>query len=683
MRQTYDRFFAEQASRQGYVSCGELMDDLWLALEGMLLMALELVRECGTGISELPCRCEEYQHETAGYRREIERIRLHIGQRVEKTAPTVRLPFLAFARRLAPGGWQKLCLLLGGACDRKPNFGNLLAALQEDPARRYATKGLVWSLAVLAGGSKESLYGEMLAEQEFLRLCFLKSEPVLGEGIWEAPLVLKRRLFYHFHGYRSGLSQDAALRLYDPTGRNGRCFSERQCAALIRLLDAGPDPVCLLGRAGSGRKFLMKQISEQSGRPVLFVPYPWLQRQPDISVMYDLLYLELLLERGYLCLTDCERETEPGKSGAAQREILTGLLSYMKIRGETVVLTASGRPGEGFMGGIGCRELFLEEPGRTQREAVWRYFLERAGADAGLAAEGSRYVLNVGEIKRAVNRAIGCAVWEGREGADSRDVRQAAGSGCGARLGMYAQLLRSSVCLDDLVTAAGTRELLGAFCARIRYGKMAGEEWGCYGCAAGGRGVCALFYGPPGTGKTMAAQAIANELGLELYRVDLGGMMSKYIGETEKNISRLFARAAHGNALLFFDEADALFSGRTKVQDSHDRSANREVSHLLQKLEAYDGVCILATNLRDNLDDAFSRRIRYMIPFPFPDVSMRRALWKKCCQRARLWKRRWQRTGLRNSLNCREVRSGRCGCRRRYRLPQRGAVSATAILPGR
>ena len=233
------------------------------------------------------------------------------------------------------------------------------------------------------------------------------------------------------------------------------------------------------------------------------------------------------------------------------------------------------------------------------------------------------------------------------------------------------------------MTAAGTRELLGAFCARIRYGKMAGEEWGCYGCAAGGRGVCALFYGPPGTGKTMAAQAIANELGLELYRVDLGGMMSKYIGETEKNISRLFARAAHGNALLFFDEADALFSGRTKVQDSHDRSANREVSHLLQKLEAYDGVCILATNLRDNLDDAFSRRIRYMIPFPFPDVSMRRALWKKCCQRARLWKRRWQRTGLRNSLNCREVRSGRCGCRRRYRLPQRGAVSATAILPGR
>ena len=142
-----------------------------------------------------------------------------------------------------------------------------------------------------------------------------------------------------------------------------------------------------------------------------------------------------------------------------------------------------------------------------------------------------------------------------------------------------------------------------------------------------GKGVTALFAGPSGTGKTMAAEIIANELGLDLYKIDLSGVVSKYIGETEKNLDRIFAAAENANAILFFDEADALFGKRSEVRDSHDRYANIEISYLLQKMEEYEGIAILATNLRQNLDESFVRRLAFTVHFPFPDEDSRRRIW--------------------------------------------------------
>ncbi|MBZ0298762.1 MAG: ATP-binding protein, partial [Anaerolineae bacterium] len=142
-------------------------------------------------------------------------------------------------------------------------------------------------------------------------------------------------------------------------------------------------------------------------------------------------------------------------------------------------------------------------------------------------------------------------------------------------------------------------------------------------------GISALFTGPSGTGKTMAAEIIANELKLDLYKIDLSTVVSKYVGETEKNLARIFSAAENANAILFFDEADALFGKRTEVKDAHDRYANIEVSYLLQRMEEYRGVAILATNLRKNMDDAFVRRIQYTIEFPFPDEEHRRQIWDK------------------------------------------------------
>ena len=150
-----------------------------------------------------------------------------------------------------------------------------------------------------------------------------------------------------------------------------------------------------------------------------------------------------------------------------------------------------------------------------------------------------------------------------------------------------------------------------------------------------GRGLTCLFSGSPGTGKTFAAQCIANELGLNLYRIDLSQVVSKYIGETEKALATVFDEAEAGHGVLLFDEADALFGRRSEVKDAHDRYANIEVGYLLQRLEAFDGIAILATNLRSNLDPAFVRRMRFLLDFPMPDVAMRRQLWDQSLPSAR------------------------------------------------
>lgn len=181
---------------------------------------------------------------------------------------------------------------------------------------------------------------------------------------------------------------------------------------------------------------------------------------------------------------------------------------------------------------------------------------------------------------------------------------------------------------EDIVLAQDKKDLLREICNQIKHQYQVFSQWGFARKVTYGRGLSVLFSGPPGTGKTMASQVIANELQLDLYKIDLSSVVSKYIGETEKNLSKIFLEAERSNAILFFDEADALFGKRTEVKDAHDRYANIETSYLLQKIEEYEGMVIMATNLRSNMDEAFSRRIRFIVEFPFPDVELRSLIWK-------------------------------------------------------
>ena len=181
----------------------------------------------------------------------------------------------------------------------------------------------------------------------------------------------------------------------------------------------------------------------------------------------------------------------------------------------------------------------------------------------------------------------------------------------------------------DIVLPEDALDQLREICLRVTRRQRVLHKWGFDRKLSLGKGCNALFAGPSGTGKTMAAEVIANELNLDLYKIDLAGVVSKYIGETEKNLDRIFTAAGNANAILFFDEADALFGKRSEVRDSHDRYANIEISYLLQKMEQFDGIAILATNLRGNLDQAFTRRLAFTVHFPLPDENSRLRIWTK------------------------------------------------------
>ncbi len=269
-------------------------------------------------------------------------------------------------------------------------------------------------------------------------------------------------------------------------------------------------------------------------------------------------------------------------------------------------------------------------PDYAQRRQLWRHYLtpyqvQGHALDETLVA--GQFALTSGQIRDAAAAARDRAM---RRGAalEQADLFAGARLHSGARLGDMARKIEPRYGWDDIILPQDQIEILRELVATVRGRSKVLEEWGLGRKLASSRAVTVLFAGPPGVGKTMAAEVIALDLGLDLYKIDLSGLVSKYIGETEKNLERVFTEAQSSNAILFFDEADAIFGKRSGVKDAHDRYANLEVSYLLQRMEFYDGVTILATNLRSNLDEAFLRRLQFAIDIPFPDEKHRLSIWE-------------------------------------------------------
>jgi ATPase family associated with various cellular activities (AAA) len=264
----------------------------------------------------------------------------------------------------------------------------------------------------------------------------------------------------------------------------------------------------------------------------------------------------------------------------------------------------------------------LPVPDATARRAIWS--AGTALSEAELDVLASRFRLTSGQIRDAIEEARTAAGGEPDGPAVFAGARDQAGGG----LAGLARKTTPARRLEEIVLPPDRLEQLRALCDHVRYRAIVHEQWGFARRLGHARGLNVLFAGPSGTGKTMAAEIVAGELGLDLYVIDLAAVVSKYIGETEKNLAKIFDAAASASAVLFFDEADALFGKRSEVRDSHDRYANIEIAYLLQRMEDYDGVAIIATNLRKNLDDAFVRRMHFMVDFPMPDYADRLRIWK-------------------------------------------------------
>ncbi|MFF9144771.1 AAA family ATPase [Streptomyces sp. NPDC014861] len=265
--------------------------------------------------------------------------------------------------------------------------------------------------------------------------------------------------------------------------------------------------------------------------------------------------------------------------------------------------------------------------GPEARAELWR---ESAGGDVRLPVEDilAPFLLTPEQIVRSARAATQKAGLESTD-VTADHIRQGARAQNAAGLDRLARRIEPTVGWPDLVLPPDTETQLRELTSRARHRDHVLGTWSMRPGGGRGRGVAALFAGDSGTGKTMSAEVIAADLGLDLYTVDLATVIDKYVGETEKNLERIFTEAAGVNGVLLFDEADAVFGKRSDVKDAHDRYANVESAYLLQRMESFDGLAILATNLRANLDDAFTRRLDLIIDFPVPDAPQRRVLWDR------------------------------------------------------
>ncbi|NJK52008.1 MAG: ATP-binding protein [Leptolyngbyaceae cyanobacterium SU_3_3] len=283
----------------------------------------------------------------------------------------------------------------------------------------------------------------------------------------------------------------------------------------------------------------------------------------------------------------------------------------------------------------------VAKPTPQEQWQAWANSLSSLAAESP-AILASQFSLNLEDIQQIVSVALAEAETTGKSSKGKKtatlkrveaNLHRSLWDSClihtRPRLDTLAQRLETKATWDDIVLPNEDLDLLHQIADQVRQRSKVYDEWGFRNRMNRGLGVNALFAGESGTGKTMAAEVIANDLHLNLYRIDLSAVVSKYIGETEKNLRLLFDAAEEGGAILFFDEADSLFGKRSEVRDSHDRYANIEVNYLLQRIEAYRGLAILATNLKGSIDSAFLRRLRFIINFPFPSLESRKQMWQK------------------------------------------------------
>ena len=271
--------------------------------------------------------------------------------------------------------------------------------------------------------------------------------------------------------------------------------------------------------------------------------------------------------------------------------------------------------------------LELNLPGYHERKRIWTDILEGSAiSEEDIGGLSGRFNFNRNKIKNTVLYARQSL---NGNGLTIQDVYNACRIQSNQRICIYARKVTPYYTWTDIVLPEDKLLQLKEICSYIRHKHIVYFAWGFDKKMALGRGLNILFSGPSGTGKTMAADIIAHEFNLDMYKIDLSSIVSKYIGETEKNLERIFKETSSGNMVLFFDEADALFGKRSEVKDAHDRYANIEINYLLQKMEEQEGIVILATNLSRNIDDAFLRRMHFTVEFPFPDEKQRELIWKK------------------------------------------------------
>ena len=581
---------------------------------------------------------------------EVQAFLEYLGKRQDATEAISFLPIRKLQKDFALSFFELLAILLPLGLSCNINLRNIYAYLANDAALKHPTVGLLYTLyGMVCQDVDMSLLQALCRPDEKMAVCFLAfpERDRQSYTLMDMPLVLRPQMQQYLLS-RDGLAAPPAIPFcsYERgIAEKVQVFSEtlsklpkQREQALLYIESREPsDAVQLLSEWGVWNE--QAEGGEKRGVWNLYAQrlVSVLDRKgkADAAESYAASLSPLLsylrLYGGVLCVSMPETEKETLHS--AYFCLLAFLRKHLPLQ-PIFLCGAEKIPAWILMLSLGISVVRLPFPDVEKRQELWEYFLESGetqqlsvSTDVCVADLADCYELSFTKIHHVVSRAKQRVRWEGRSEIRLSDLREHLFALSEAGFRSLASYIPASYTWEDLEISEGQRNVLKMACSRFRHRGRIEKRLGLSAGGAYGNGVSVLLCGPPGTGKTMAAQVVSRELQLPLYRVDVSQIFSKYVGETQKNLGEIFLQAAKTNIVLFFDEADALFAKRTEVTDANDKYANAETAYLLQKMEAHRGMTLLATNLFQNFDTAYVRRLTHVVRFDRPDAQTRCALW--------------------------------------------------------
>jgi ATP-dependent 26S proteasome regulatory subunit len=537
---------------------------------------------------------------------------------------------------LSPTEFRALLVVLAVEVNQRARA--LMRYLVNDAARVHPDVGLLDHLVYTAPTAREALIRELALDGPLFRYRLLdtpgrKDEPFLLRSLRVAPRVIEAahgvmRLDPEVGGF--------ATLIADPRGWEQLELPARLKDEVVALLDDAlmaarlgeRRPIVLLhGAEGSGRRSLAFGGAHALNLGVVRVRCADLPREPnELARAAQALARETLLYRALLVLDGVDQLAPEIETGRPDRARILDAAVLDRYPGP-VIATAPRSDSRPVQFGRGLVTIEVPALPESVRAKLWARALHGTATQNDVDRAAARYPVSGGVILAAADSAMTRARARGDQ-VSAEDLHAGLRSTLDVKMSALGVRLTWSQTWDDLVLPEESLDEIKEFIARVRHKRRVYEEWGFARKVAKGLGLSALFSGPPGTGKTMVAGIIADDLALDLYQVDLSRIVSKYVGETEKNLASLFDAAEAGHAIILFDEADSLFARRTEVKSSVDRYANLEVNYLLQRMEQFSGITILTTNLDSSIDEAFRRRLSFRVDFPMPEPPEREKLWR-------------------------------------------------------
>ena len=561
----------------------------------------------------------------------VERLRM-IDERAELTvAKGIELPFYELCKRLSFEPFTKFCFACGILSSTQTDYAGVFHIINENSMLSAPT---IESAAKVFYGSEYSItgaYGDMSACLEQL----LPVLPLQVQGSMPFSTVVSpdKRIIDFLFGRNPLLLDENYSRfiamLTDDKELDPVMANKGKLNAMKISYDDGVRIFYYYGDDGSGRRFFVKHFCKENGLKAITINCKKLFNY-DFQFVERALWSvtrECILAKACCCLTELTYREE-------EKEKFFGYmdLAFSKLTEKGILVFAMSKLFIDFreVTKSDFTDLELPAPDTGERLTCWEYFAKGfdLAEDVDLLEMSTKFLFTAGKIHDALTKAKSLSNMDNEEKISRASLFKGCNAQMSSELSQKATRVDAKFGFDDIVMNKDQRETITHAIEQMTYRKQVYESWNYTRKYPYGRGLTVLLFGAPGTGKSMMAQVIAHELNLELYRVDISKVVDKYVGETEKSLSMIFREAKKCNVVLFFDECDTIFAKRSDDGGSNQASANNKTALLLQEMEAYDGVCVLATNYKHNIDPAFFRRMKYIVEFQFPNVDTREMLWK-------------------------------------------------------